>query len=113
MDGREEKASALSVIIPTLDEARSIGSTLDALARAAACAELIVVNGGGRGRTARGGRARGGEVVEWARGRGRQRDAGARAAEGHALWFLHADTLPSEDCAGQIEVALSDPSVVA
>src|SRR5205085_11466055 len=30
-----------------------------------------------------------------------------------ALWFVHADTRPSADCAGQIVEALRDPSAVA
>ena len=37
----------------------------------------------------------------------------ARAASGRALWFLHADTLPSASFAKAIEEALSDSSVVA
>jgi GT2 family glycosyltransferase len=39
--------------------------------------------------------------------------AGASAARGAALWFLHADTRPSADCAERIGEALRDPSVVA
>ena len=113
MDVREEKARTLSIIIPTLDEAGSIGATLDALAREAEGFEVIVVDGGSLDGTAELVRSRGVKLIESARGRGRQLDAGARAASGRALWFLHADTLPSAGFAGAIEEALNDPSVVA
>ncbi|HVF42692.1 MAG TPA: TIGR04283 family arsenosugar biosynthesis glycosyltransferase [Pyrinomonadaceae bacterium] len=113
MDGREEKARSLSVIIPTLDESRSIGATLDALARESEGVEVIVVDGGSRDGTVEIVRGRGVKLIESARGRGRQLDAGARAASGRALWFLHADTTPSPGFASSIAEALSDPSVVA
>lgn len=110
---REEKSHALSIIIPTLDEARSIGATLDALARDVRGVEVIVVDGGSRDGTIELVRGRGVKLIESGRGRGRQMHAGACAAGGHALWFLHADTLPSRECAPAIEDALRDPSVVA
>jgi len=113
MDEREEKAPALSIIIPTLDEALSIGATLDAVAREAPGAEVIVVDGGSRDATAEIARGRGVKVVSAGRGRGRQMYDGAVNARGRVLWFLHADTLPSAGCAGAMEEALSDPSVVA
>ena len=113
MNVREERARALSIIIPALDESRSIGATLDALARVAEGAELIVVDGGSRDGTAEIVRGRGVKLIESGRGRGRQMHAGAREAKGLALWFLHADTLPSAGCAAHIEEALGDPSVVA
>ena len=46
------------------------------------------------------------------RGRGRQMNAGARAAGGDALLFLHADTRLPEGAAEAIAAALADPSVV-
>ena len=38
--------------------------------------------------------------------------AGAAAAGGEVLWFLHADTLPPPDAVAQISAALTDPDVV-
>lgn len=111
MDEREENAPALSIIIPTLDEARSIGATLDAVARDAACAEVIVVDGGSRDATVEIARGRGAKVVNAGRGRGRQMCEGANAARGRVLWFLHADTLPSPGCVDAMFGALEDPSV--
>jgi rSAM/selenodomain-associated transferase 2 len=110
---REEKSHALSIIIPTLNEARSIGATLDALACDVRGVEVIVVDGGSRDGTVELVRGRGVKLIELGRGRGRQMHAGACVASGRALWFLHADTLPSKECAPAIEDALRDPSVVA
>ena len=112
MNEREEKGHALSVIIPTLNEARSIGATLDALSTRARGAEVIVADGGSVDGTVETARARGVKLIESGRGRGRQMHAGARAAGGRALWFLHADTLPSEECVSEMEDALGDSSVV-
>jgi GT2 family glycosyltransferase len=39
--------------------------------------------------------------------------AGACAARGDALWFVHADTRPPAGCADLIGDALRDPSIVA
>src|ERR671919_2416322 len=89
----------LSIIIPTLNEERSICHTLEALGRLRGCVEVIVVDGGSLDETVRVARNRGVTLITSSRGRGTQMHAGARAARGEALWFLHADTRPSEDAA--------------
>ena len=109
---REDDRPALSVIIPTLNEARSIGRTLDALAKAGRGVEVIVVDGGSTDGTAPLVRARGVRLLASERGRGAQMHAGAREARGRALLFLHADTLPPPDCAVRIAEALQDPRAV-
>ena len=85
----------LSIIIPALNEAATIGTTLAALQplRAAGC-ELIVVDGGSADGTPLRAAAHVDVLMRAARGRARQMNAGARAAQGAVLWFLHADTLP-------------------
>jgi len=110
---REEMPPALSIIVPTLNEARSIGRTLDAVLGARGVAEVIVVDGGSLDGTVETSRARGVRVITSERGRGLQMHAGACVARGDALWFVHADTRPSADCAVRITEALRDPSVVA
>jgi len=81
---------SLSAVVPTLDEERAIAATLSALAPEVD--EVVVADGGSRDRTAEIARAAGALVVEGARGRGEQLNAGARAARGDLLWFVHADT---------------------
>lgn len=102
----------LSVIIPTLDEARSVGATLDALARVRGPVEVIVADGGSTDETQDIARGRGARVVASGRGRGAQMHAGALAARGEALWFLHADTLAPAEAAELIAEALGDPAAV-
>ncbi len=102
----------LSVIIPALDEARSIGAVLDALKLLGEGVEVLVVDGGSADGTDEIARARGARVVKAERGRGAQLHAGALAAAGDAFWFLHADTLAPADAAARIADALRDPHVV-
>ena len=102
----------LSVIIPTLNEAEALGPTLDALARLPEHVEVIVVDGGSCDRTVEVAREHGARVLAAARGRGLQMHAGARAAQGKILWFLHADTLAPADAAKWIAQAFSERDVI-
>jgi len=83
----------ISVVIPALNEARGIGGALAALAPLRARGhEVIVADGGSSDDTVRLARPLCDRVVQCARGRARQMNAGAAAAGGDALLFLHADT---------------------
>lgn len=84
----------ISVIVPTLDEAEALPKLLRALAAQGEAHELIVADGGSRDDTVALARAAGARVVAAPRGRGTQLAAGAAAARGDVLWFLHADTVP-------------------
>jgi len=108
----EAPPPTLSVVVPTLNEAQSIGATLDAVSRLRGAVEIVVVDGGSTDGTLDLLRQRGVRLIESERGRGRQLHAGALAASGRALLFLHADTLPPADAAERISEALSDPRVV-
>ena len=90
--------SALSIIIPALDEATMIIETLTRLAPLRARgAEVIVVDGGSRDGTVERARPLAEQVIASACGRGAQMNAGAAGARGDVLLFLHADTrLPPE-----------------
>jgi rSAM/selenodomain-associated transferase 2 len=105
--------AALSVIIPTLDEAHRIAETLDAIARVCPGAERIVVDGGSVDETVEKARAAGVVVLTAPRGRGRQLGVGAAFAHGEVLWFVHADAVPPEGAAQTIARALDDERVVA
>ena len=84
----------LSIVVPTLNESACIEATL-AGARPArlAGAEIVVVDGGSTDATRALAAPLADQVIEAARGLAAQMNAGARAASGDALLFLHADTL--------------------
>jgi rSAM/selenodomain-associated transferase 2 len=106
---------AISVVIPTLDEAHSLGATLQALTRPhhGGRVEVIVSDGGSADATREIAREHGAHVIHAARGRGAQMHAGASVARGRVLWFLHADTIPPPDAPAQILDALRrDPKIV-
>jgi rSAM/selenodomain-associated transferase 2 len=84
---------ALSVVVPTLDEAAGIERCLAALAPLRARGhEVIVADGGSADGTARLAAPLADRVIQAPRGRAAQMNAGAAAASGDALLFLHADT---------------------
>jgi rSAM/selenodomain-associated transferase 2 len=86
-------AQRLSVVVPALNEARGIGGALAALAPLRERGhEVIVADGGSTDDTAGLARPLCDRVVHSARGRALQMNAGAHAASGDALLFLHADT---------------------
>lgn len=98
----------LSIILPVLDEAAGIAASLDALRPLRAAGhEVIVVDGGSRDGTVALAAPRADRVIAAPRGRARQMNAGAVAAQGDALLFLHADTRLPEGAATVIADALA------
>lgn len=82
----------LSLVIPTLDAAAALGRTLAALKPELAGCEIVVADGGSTDDTVAVAAAGGARVIATPRGRGPQLRAGAEAAAGEWLLFLHADT---------------------
>lgn len=99
----------LAVIIPTLNEAATIESTLASLApwRARGHA-VIVADGGSADRTVALATPHADRVIDAPRGRARQMNAGAAACDADAYVFLHADSRLPDDAIAAISAALSD-----
>jgi len=101
--------ASLSVIIPTLDAEASLPATLAALAEARPLLrEIIVADGGSRDRTVAIAETAGARVLTTPRGRGAQLSAGAGAAAGDWLCFLHADTRPEPGWAAELARFIGD-----
>jgi rSAM/selenodomain-associated transferase 2 len=99
----------LSIILPTLNEAEGIAAALaplQPLRRAGH--EVIVADGGSADGTPALAAPLADRVIAAPRGRARQMNAGAAAAGGDALLFLHADTRLPEGAVDRIAGALTD-----
>ena len=85
--------NSVSIIVPTLDEAASIGAALSALQPLRAAGhEIVVVDGGSGDGTPDLAAPFARRSANGPRGRASQMNAGARLAAGDVLLFLHADT---------------------
>ena len=94
--------------MPALDEEAGIAAALAALAPLRLCgAEVIVVDGGSADRTTEAAAPLADRVIRAPRGRARQMNAGAAAAAGDVLLFLHADTRLPDGADGAIFGALA------
>jgi rSAM/selenodomain-associated transferase 2 len=84
----------VSVVIPALNEEKSLPKLLEELSRQSA-RQIIVADGGSRDQTVNIARGFGADVVSLSPCRGRQLNTGAAIAVGEALFFVHADaTIP-------------------
>lgn len=104
-------AQRLSVVIPTLEEEATVRGAVRSAFRAGAD-EVVVSDGGSRDATAAMAEAAGALLVRSPRGRGLQLNAGARAASGDILCFLHSDARLPRSAGNEIRAALADPTVV-
>lgn len=102
------------MIVPVLNEEALIVRQLQSLAAVPGLHEVIVIDGGSSDRTVELSRSCPNvRVVSAPRGRGAQMNAGARAATGDVLLFLHADVGLPADAMRWIADALAVPTVVA
>jgi uncharacterized protein len=104
----------LSVVVPVLDEAQRLEAGLRRLVGLPAVDEVLVVDGGSRDATRAVARAVPGvRLLDAPRGRARQMNAGAAAARGEVLCFLHADVTLPRDAVGHVARAFARETVVA
>lgn len=83
----------ISVIIPTLNEARQIEATLHPLqAYRKTHIEIIIADGGSSDATLARAMPYADHLIRTSRGRAQQMNAGASRAQGNTLLFLHADS---------------------
>ena len=95
-----EPVPRLSIVVPTLDEAANVARTLAPLQPLRARGhQVIVVDGGSADGTPELAAPLADLVLRSDAGRARQQNAGARAAAGDVLLFLHADTILPSDAA--------------
>lgn len=102
----------ISVIIPTLNEGKTLASTLDRLLQALNL-EVIVADGGSSDDTCTIAQQKGVQIVQVTGGRGAQLNQGAALAKGEILLFLHADTQLPANAETLVQQALAQPGIVA
>jgi rSAM/selenodomain-associated transferase 2 len=103
----------VSIVIPARNDAEALARTLDHLeCHLSPAVELIVAATGSRAAAERAVRDR--ARLIWPEGTTRAHcmNAGAAAAHGDVLFFLHADSFPPPDATALIERALADPRAV-
>lgn len=102
----------ISVVVPVLNEEKSLGPTLSQL-NIGESEELIIVDGGSRDNTLSIASRFTDKVFSTHKGRGHQMNFGAKKAKGDILLFLHADTILPKGGFDIIREVLKDNSISA
>lgn len=98
---------AITIIIPTYNEAEAIGRLL-AYLRQHGATDVLIIDGGSLDTTAAQARRAGATVLPSPRkGRAAQLNYGARRARGEVLYFLHADSYPPPGFLADIQAAIA------
>ncbi len=103
----------VSVIIPVINEAEALPTTIAHLRLNESIREIIVIDGGSTDRTPEIAEQLGCRVLTSTSGRGRQMRAGAAAASGDIVLLLHADTWLPPNATRAMQDCLRDHAVVA
>ncbi len=104
----------ISVIIPAYNEEKALPSTMHSLLAQPGDYEVIVVDGGSSDRTREIARSEPRVVVMMAsKGRAAQMNAGANAARGEWLLFLHADTRLPDGALSRLNRMADDTGIQA
>lgn len=100
----------ISIIIPVLNEEKNIEKTLIQLNKLKGDKEVIVVDGGSKDNTKEIA-ARFAKVILSEKGRGNQMNKGAEEASGDILWFVHSDSVLTENSIGEIQLAIDEGNI--
>ena len=112
MASRGKQPDTISIIIPALNEADTISTTLSTIANQRRV-EIIVVDGGSKDATVDLAKSYGAKVLATAPSKAAQMNAGAKIATGEILLFLHADTQLPKHFAESIISAVADKGAAA
>ena len=99
-------SAPISIVIPTLNSARSLPATLLSLMEglnAGLICEVIVTDGGSNDATLVIAEAWGAEIISGATSRGGQLGRGVAASRGEWVMVLHADTILQDSWAGEVQ----------
>ena len=103
----------ISIVIPTLNASACLPASLGACSGSQLVCEIVVSDGGSSDDTVAIARAAGAVVVSAERGRGQQLQAGAAAASGEWLLFLHADCRLSPGWEDAVAAFLAAPAAAS
>jgi rSAM/selenodomain-associated transferase 2 len=111
---RESEKYRFSIVIPVLNEAGQINSLIEHIRSQSfeGFLEIIVVDGDMQGNTVKAIQDKDVIALITEKGRGQQMNAGAVAAHGEILIFLHADTKLPDNALGKISRVLQDERYV-
>jgi len=101
----------LSLIVPVLNESRTLRQFLRHLRERAASCEIIVVDGKSDDASLEIAREFADRVIEASRGRAAQMNAGANLASGDVFWFVHADSQIATHSLPAIARALAESKI--
>jgi rSAM/selenodomain-associated transferase 2 len=102
---------SVSIIVPVLNEAPLLRAFLAHLRQRASRAEIVVADGGSSDGTRDLAQSFCDQLVVSEASRAIQMNAGARAARGDILWFVHVDAKVPSGCLEEIERMMDDPNV--
>ena len=106
-----DHALKISIIIPTLNEARCLGETLEQIQKLSPH-EIIISHGGSDDNTLKIAAKFTQNVIKGPTGRAFQLNAGAQAATGDLLLFLHADSYIKLASYKKMLYAMKNPEVI-
>ena len=102
-----------SIIIPVLNEESAVNVLLQQLQSYREQGhEVIVVDGGSEDKTIAISKLLANKVIQSAPGRAVQMNKGAAQASGDVLWFLHADSIPSDEVFDRIRTICNSDEAI-